>query len=96
MNSTNANVLDDELARDIEAALESEQPPGIPDLRQLYDEAGVVLHEHVLRRYGEVEQFHRAVVSNRREHLNTELQDTRSRITARRDDIARKSERRRF
>jgi uncharacterized protein YydD (DUF2326 family) len=91
---TNANVLDDELARDIETALESEQPPGIPDLRQLYSEAGVVLREQVLRRYSEVEEFHRAVVENRREHLNSELQDTRTRIGLRRDDIVKKSTRR--
>ena len=87
---TNANVLDDELARDIQAALESEQPPGIPDLRQLYSEAGVALQEQVLRRYSEVEEFHRAVVENRREHLNSELEDTKTRIGLRRDDIARK------
>lgn len=91
---TNANVLDDELARDIQAAVESEKPPAIPDLQQLYTEAGIVLQGHVLRRYGEVEEFHRAVVANRREHLNAELQDTRARIGARRDDVARNSERR--
>lgn len=68
---TNANVLDDELARDIAAALESEQPPAIPDLQQLYTEAGVVLGEQVRKRFDEVEEFHRAVVSNRREHLSS-------------------------
>lgn len=91
---TNANVLDDELSRDIAAALESEQPPGLPDLQQVYSEAGIVLGENVIRRYADVEGFHRAVVSNRREHLNSELQDTGARIEARRNDIERKSERR--
>ena len=91
---TNANVLDDELARDIQSALKSEHPPGLPDLQQLYKEAGVVLRDQVLRRYEQVEDFHRAVVLNRREHLTSELEDARARIKQRRDDAARKSERR--
>jgi uncharacterized protein YydD (DUF2326 family) len=91
---TNANVIDDELARDIQTALESENPPGLPDLQQLYREAGVVLRDQVLRRYEQVEEFHRAVVLNRREHLTSELDDARVRIEQRRADAARKSERR--
>jgi uncharacterized protein YydD (DUF2326 family) len=91
---TNANVLDDELARDIKTAIESEHPPGLPDLQQLYKEAGVVLRDQVLKRYDQVEEFHRAVVSNRREHLTSELEDASARIQQRRDETARKSERR--
>jgi uncharacterized protein YydD (DUF2326 family) len=91
---TNANVLDDELARDIRAALESENPPGLPDLQQLYREAGVVLRDQVLKRYDQVEEFHRAVVLNRREHLTSELEDARARIKQRSHDAARQSERR--
>src|SRR5262245_27776339 len=91
---TNANVLDDELARDIRAALESENPPGLPDLQQLYKEAGVVLRDQVLKRYDQVEEFHRAVVLNRREHLTSELEDARARIKQRSHDAARQSERR--
>ena len=91
---TNANLLDDELARDIQTALEFEHPPGLPDLQQLYKEAGVVLRDHVLMRYEQVEEFHRVVVLNRREHLTSELEDASLRIKQRRDDAARKSERR--
>lgn len=91
---SNASVLDDELARDIQNALESERPPGLPDLQQLYAEAGVVLRDQVLKRYEEVEKFHLAVVQNRREHLSSELEDTRARINKRREDAATKSERR--
>jgi hypothetical protein len=40
---TNANVLDDELARDIAAAMLSDQAPALPDLVQLYQQASVVL-----------------------------------------------------
>ena len=90
---TNANVLDDELARDIQTALEFERPPGLPDLQYLYKEAGVVLRDQVLKRYEQVEKFHRAVVQNRKEHLTSELEDARARIKQRRDEAAHKSQR---
>jgi uncharacterized protein YydD (DUF2326 family) len=91
---TNANVLDDELARDIESAFQTEHAPALPDLMALYKQAGVVLREQLLKRYDEVEQFHRAVVANRREHLTAELNDTRERMARRRQEISRLSERR--
>lgn len=91
---TNANVLDDELARDIDVAMASELPPDFPDLQELYKEASVVLSAQVMKRYDEVESFHKAVVSNRRDHLRTEAQDTASRIEDRRKKIASMSTRR--
>jgi uncharacterized protein YydD (DUF2326 family) len=42
---TNANVLDDELARDIAVALKDEKAPSFPELADLYREAGIVLTE---------------------------------------------------
>jgi uncharacterized protein YydD (DUF2326 family) len=92
----NANVLDDELARDIAVALRSENPPAIPDLVQLYEEAGVILRSDVTKRYSEVEEFHRAVVANRQEHLKAELRDTNTRIQSRKDQISQLSSRRNF
>ncbi len=85
---TNANVLDDELARDIAAAMQSELPPALPDLVQLYKEANVVLGSEVLKRYDEVDEFHRAVVSNRRDHLHAEARDAERRIEERKRHIA--------
>jgi uncharacterized protein YydD (DUF2326 family) len=91
---TNSNVLDDELARDIAAALESEHAPDLPDLQLLYKDAGIVLPDKALKRYAEVEKFHIAVVENRREHLSSELDDTKRRTAIRRAELAQKSERR--
>ena len=93
-DQTNANVLDDELARDIAAAMASELPPAIPDLQELYDEANVVLSAQIMKRYDEVENFHKAVVSNRRDHLKAEALDTASRIEERKRQIASMSNRR--
>jgi uncharacterized protein YydD (DUF2326 family) len=85
---TNANVLDDELARDIEAAMQSELPPALPDLVSLYKEANVVIGSEMLKRYEEVEEFHKAVVSNRRDHLQAEAQDTQRRMAERKRHVA--------
>jgi uncharacterized protein YydD (DUF2326 family) len=91
---TNANVLDDELVRDIVIALRNEKAPSFPELADLYRQAGVVLQDAVLKRYEEVEDFHKAVVSNRQQHLEVELADTRARIEVRRKEIAEKSAKR--
>jgi uncharacterized protein YydD (DUF2326 family) len=93
-DQANANVLDDELARDITAAMASELPPAIPDLQELYGEAKVVLSAQIMKRYDEVEEFHKAVVSNRRDHLKAEALDTASRIEERKRQIVSMSNRR--
>jgi uncharacterized protein YydD (DUF2326 family) len=93
-NLTNANVLDDELLRDIAIAIKDEKAPSFPELADLYREAGIVLKDVVLKRYAEVELFHRAVIANRRDHLQAEASDTRARIAARNDEITTKSTRR--
>jgi uncharacterized protein YydD (DUF2326 family) len=91
---TNANVLDDELGRDFAAAMLSENAPALPDLVQLYKQANVILSPQVLKRYDEVEDFHRAIVSNRRDHLEAEATDTAQRIEERKRQIIDKSVRR--
>jgi uncharacterized protein YydD (DUF2326 family) len=90
----NANVLDGELVKDLVASMETESPPAVPDIEQLYKEAGVVLPGISLKRYDEVQNFHTAVVSNRRVHLQAELNDARERVATRRKQIAKMSERR--
>ena len=80
---SNENVIDQELAGDLEVAMEAEAPPAVPALAKLYKEAGVVLPGVSLRRYDEVVEFHAAVIRNRRQHLESELKDTKARIAAR-------------
>jgi uncharacterized protein YydD (DUF2326 family) len=91
---TNANVLDDELLRDIAIALRNEKAPSFPELADLYREAGVVLRDSVIKRYSEVEEFHKAVVANRQDHLQAELNDTKARVDSRKQEIAISSTRR--
>jgi uncharacterized protein YydD (DUF2326 family) len=91
---TRANLLDGELIHDIKAAMETEVAPALPDLKLLYEEAGIVLPDVSLRRYQEVEAFHTSVVANRREHLTAELVDATARTERRAKRIAALSEKR--
>ncbi|MGK5441351.1 ABC-three component system protein [Micromonospora sp. URMC 105] len=59
---------------DLEAAIdrEDEAQPDHDYLRDVYDQVGIVLPDMVVRRFEEVEAFHRSVVNNRRRYLESE------------------------
>lgn len=77
------NTADRELILQLQAAINSELPPPSTSLDRLYREAGVVLPGSVGRRFEEVEDFHKAVVQNRRSHLTAEVQSAQERIRQR-------------
>ena len=75
--------------------MQLELPPALPDLVQLYkEERGSRLNSETPERYEEVEEFHRAVVSNRRDHLQAEAKDAQLRIDERGRHVAELSLRR--
>ena len=77
------NVADQALIQELNAALDVEEPPALDDLEALYGEAGIVLPDLVNQRLADVQRFHRAIVENRRVHLDAELQSARQRIEER-------------
>lgn len=77
------NTADRELILQLQAAIDSEAPPASTSLDRLYREAGVVLPGSVAKRFEEVEEFHQAIVQNRRSHLTSEVQATEDRISKR-------------
>lgn len=77
------NTSDRELILQLRAAIDSELPPATSSLGRLYREAGVVLPGSVGRRFEEVEEFHQAIVQNRRSHLTAEVQAAEGRIRTR-------------
>lgn len=79
----NENALDRQLLAELEKSLESETPPPLTDLNQLYQEAGVSLPGVALRRYDEVQRFHESVIANRRSYLQQEQKDSQRRIEER-------------
>ncbi len=79
----NENTLDRQLFAELGKSIESETPPPLTDLNQLYQEAGVLLPGVALRRYDEVQRFHESVIANRRSYLQQEQQDAQRRIEER-------------
>jgi uncharacterized protein YydD (DUF2326 family) len=74
------NTTDRSLAGELQAALDMEKLPSYSDLKSLYEEAGVELPGTALRRFDELEAFHRSVVENRRSYLGGALEDATRRI----------------
>ena len=80
---SNANVIDSAAIRDLERAMQSETPPPLQELENLYSEAGVALPGLAIKRYEDVRSFHASVVRNRRDYLAGELEAARQRIAVR-------------
>ncbi|MDQ0466335.1 uncharacterized protein YydD (DUF2326 family) [Caulobacter ginsengisoli] len=57
-------------------ALAGETPPAQSDLERLYAAVGIELPGVALRRFEEVQRFHASVVSNRKAHLQQEIDET--------------------
>lgn len=91
---SNANVIDVAAIRDLELAMEAETPPRVPDLRAIFDEAGIVLPEIAIKRYEDVRKFHESVISNRRDYLSAEHEAAKERLALREEERKRLDKRR--
>ncbi len=80
---SNDNTIDNAVIRDLENSLNTEKPPELNMLENIYAEAGVVLPNVALRKYDEVRSFHESVVRNRHDYLDGELQSAKDRINNR-------------
>ncbi|HGJ8966732.1 ABC-three component system protein [Pseudomonas aeruginosa] len=89
------NVIDGNLLQQLRASLADEDAPDLGDVTKLYAEAGVVLPDMVRRRFDEVELFHRAIIENRRAHLNAEIASAEARVVERDQRISERDRRRR-
>jgi len=75
--------LDRTYIGELETAMKVENPPTPANLTHLYEEAGIVLGEAVLRRYEDVLKFHESVVRNRRSYLQGEYNSALERMSSR-------------
>lgn len=64
----------------LRGALAAEQAPPRTDLSRMYEAAGIELPGVALRRFEEVGRFHASVVSNRKAHLQGEIDRTGAQI----------------
>ena len=67
---------------DIERSIEEAGDPGHDYLEGAYQEMGVLLGDQVRARFDQVEEFHRAVVRNRRRYLDEEAADLREKLAS--------------
>jgi uncharacterized protein YydD (DUF2326 family) len=91
---SNKNTIDRELILDLRQALERESEPPLKDLERLYEEVGVVLPGTAIRRFADVEEFHRSVTENRRSYLSGEISEAERRVASRVEEMRRLEDRR--
>lgn len=78
------NTLDEEYLEDLQAALRDETMPDVDRLEALYQEVDIALPLLVRWRFADVEDFHKSITSNRRLHLQVEIERCEARIQERR------------
>jgi uncharacterized protein YydD (DUF2326 family) len=71
---TRRAVTSRETVAHLRAAIEVERTPERDDLARLYSAVGVELPDVVMRRFEDVERFHRTVVDNRRMRVREEIE----------------------
>lgn len=76
------DVIDQRNLADIERSIEEVSDPGHDYLERAYEEMGVLLGDQVRSRFDQVEEFHRAVVRNRRQYLDEEAAELREKLAA--------------
>ncbi|RKS06974.1 uncharacterized protein YydD (DUF2326 family) [Nocardiopsis sp. Huas11] len=74
------DVVDQRNLTDTERSMAEAREPGHDYLEQAYAEMGVLLGDQVRARFGQVEEFHRAVVHNRRQYLEEEAARLREKL----------------
>jgi uncharacterized protein YydD (DUF2326 family) len=87
------NTIDRQLLDELQQALNCEIDSSVHDLERLYEEAGVVLPEAIVRRFEDVKLFHESIIENRRSYLGNELEQAKRRIKTREEQTARINDR---
>jgi uncharacterized protein YydD (DUF2326 family) len=89
--ATNQNIIEHKLLEFYQSSLDSEDEPRPDDVVRIYENAGVELPGLVIRRLEQVETFHRRLIENRREFLESEIQHLRREISSRESFIREKT-----
>ena len=90
----NENAQDEETLQSLKASIADERPPADGELLRVYQEAGLVLAQGAAKRLEDVRRFHEAVVSNRKIHLQSDIDALERRLILRREEMAKSDGRR--
>lgn len=88
----NRNFADSQVLTAYQRSVTEETPPSADDLLRVYEEVTVVLPEAVKKRFEDVREFHRQLIENRRNFLESEIGRLTKEIEARRAAVARMGE----
>ncbi len=80
---SNDDVIDNQLIDELTQAVDGEAEPSLKNLKRLYTEVGIVLPDAVIRRFENVQEFHKSVVQNRRSYIQREIDGARGRLEER-------------
>lgn len=81
------NTVDLRLISEMRGSLAQESVPSLPDVEEVYRQAGIVLPELVVRRIDEVSDFHQSVIRNRQSYLNGEIANAQQRVSERQQKL---------
>jgi len=84
---TNGNVVDRRMAEFYKSSFRDEIPADEEQVLKVYEEAGVVLPNRVVKRLEDVRDFHASVVANRRSFLEREIERLHSEIARREQEV---------
>ena len=93
-NLSNDNVFNRRMVELYEENLQQEQPAASRLVEDVYTEAGIVLPDLVTKRLNDVEEFHRRVMTNRRNFLENEINRLQQEIRRNNDQVQQYSEQR--
>lgn len=82
------NTIDRQLIDDLEDSLDHEIPPTDDRLDKVYREAGIVLPGMTLRKFEDVREFHKSVITNRRSYMGGEINFAKRRVEQREATIS--------
>ena len=92
--ATNNNIAEKKILEFYQSSLEAENEPSPEDVSNIYESIGIELPGLVVRRFEEVEIFHRRLIENRRDFLSNEIDRIRRDISSREILISEKIEER--
>ncbi|WP_460303053.1 ABC-three component system protein [Actinocorallia aurea] len=77
---SNQDLIDQRNLEDLQDSMNESVDTEVRYLEPVFEELGVILPDHVRRRYEDVKSFHESIVRNRHRYLNEEIAAIRSRL----------------
>lgn len=88
----NENISDKDLLDHYDKSLKAEKDVDINQINKIYKEAGIILPSLIKKRLEEVNDFHKNIVANRKDFLNSEIMQIKAKLVEREKDIKTLSE----